>query len=65
MKPRLSIFEAGCSKLISSFTVEDKAILSNMLLNYYCLVKRKAAMDQFLDGLQYLSLLDYMRIIHK
>ena len=41
--------------------MEDKLTLSNMLLNYHCMVKVKAAMDQFLDGLQYLGLLDSIR----
>ena len=38
------LFEAGYSKPLNGLTVEDKVTQSNMLLNYHCMVKVKAAM---------------------
>jgi len=51
----------GFRKPISKLKMDDKAMIKNNLIDYYCLLKVKAEMDQFAEGLQDLGLLDMMR----
>ena len=43
-------------------TVSDKAHLKSALLDYHCMVKVKAEMDQFSDGMQTLQVLDFIKL---
>ena len=50
----------GCKKPISKLKIDDKSIKSS-LIDYYCLLKVKAEMDQFAEGLKDLGLLEMMQ----
>ena len=43
------------------FTLQDKVDISSLLLGYYLMTKVKAAMDQFIEGLESLSILRHIR----
>ena len=51
----------GCRKPISKLKIDDKPMLKSSLIDYYCLLKVKAEMDQFAEGLKDLGLLEMMR----
>lgn len=51
----------GCKKPISKLKIDDKSMLKSSLIDYYCLLKVKAEMDQFAEGLKDLGLLETMR----
>jgi len=45
------IFATGYSKVFSNLSVHDRKELASILVDYHCILKTKAAMDQFLEGL--------------
>ena len=49
--------ETGFRKPVCMLTVSDKAHLKSALLDYHCMVKVKAEMDQFSDGM-----LDFIKL---
>ena len=51
----------GCKKPISKLKIDDKSMLKSSLIDYYCLLKVKAEMDQFAEGLKDLGLLEMMQ----
>lgn len=51
------VYEAGFRKPLAQLSMEDKSVVSSILLNYHCMTKVKAAMDQYLEGLESLGLL--------
>ena len=55
------LLETGFRKPISRLDMNDKAGLRSSLLDFHCLLKSKAASDQFAEGLSTLSVLDRMR----
>ena len=54
--------ETGFRKPVCMLTVSDKAHLKSALLDYHCMVKVKAEMDQFSDGMQTLQVLDFIKL---
>ena len=55
------LFAPGFRKAVCSLGVADKLILKSSLIDFHCLMKVKAEMDQFADGLTLLGILDAMR----
>ena len=55
------LMETGYRKPLIHLTVSDKPGLRAALLDYHCVLKVKAAMDQYAEGLQQLKVLDLMR----
>ena len=51
------VYEAGFRKPLAQLSMKDKSVVSSILLNYHCMTKVKAAMDQYLEGLESLGLL--------
>ena len=49
--------ETGFRKPLSRLTISDRQAIIELLLDYYMMVKVKAEMDQFKDGLQVLGFL--------
>ena len=46
------LFETGYKKALVHLTMEEKSAISSVLVNYHCMMKQKAAMDQFIEGLE-------------
>lgn len=57
------LLSTGFRKPLCSLAMEDKECLRLVLLDYHCLLKVKAEMDQFAEGLKSLGVL-YMMICH-
>ena len=55
------LLSTGFRKPICSLAMEDKECLRLVLLDYHCLLKVKAEMDQFAEGLKSLGVLDMMK----
>ena len=55
------LLSTGFRKLICSLAMEDKECLRSVLLDYHCLLKVKAEMDQFAEGLKSLGVLNMMK----
>lgn len=53
--------ETGYRKPLTSLTLSDTSSLKAVLVDYHCMLKAKAAMDQFSDGLQRLKCHDLMQ----
>ena len=53
--------ETGFRKPLSQLTISDRQPIIDMLLDYYIMVKVKAEMDQFKDGLQVLGFLKVLQ----
>lgn len=49
------LLETGFRKAVSLLTLSDKGLLRSTLLDYHCMVKVKAEMDQFAQGLDVLG----------
>ena len=47
-----ALLETGYSKPLHLICLEDKEIIINVVTNYHCIIKPKASMDQFLEGLE-------------
>lgn len=55
------LFPTGFRKPVCSLGVADKSVLKSSLIDYHCLLKVKAEMDQFADGLASLGILDAVK----
>ena len=55
------LLETGYRKAICRLELSDKISLRSTLVDYHCMLKVKALMDQFAEGLQELHVLDMMR----
>ena len=55
------LLEAGFTKAFSRLRLADKSNVCSILVNYHCMTKVKAAMDQYVEGLQSLDVLDEVR----
>ena len=55
------LFATGFRKAVCSLGVADKPVLKSSLIDYHCLLKVKAEMDQFADGLSSLGVLDAVK----
>ena len=53
--------EAGFFKPLIRLTMGDQSQLSSVLISYHCMTKVKAAMDQFVEGLESLGVLECIR----
>ena len=52
LKPHQDIiFATGYSKVSSKLSLHDREELCSILIDYHCILKTKAAMDHFLEGL--------------
>ena len=51
------VYETGFRKPLAQLKVEDKHVVSSVLVNYHCMTKVKASMDQYMEGLESLGLL--------
>jgi len=47
--------------LLSSLKVRDREYLIALLLDYHCIIKPKAAIDQFIEGLQCSGIMHYVK----
>ena len=47
-----ALLETGYSKPLHLICLEDKESIINMVTDYHCIIKPKAPMDQFLEGLE-------------
>ena len=55
------LLSTGFRKPLCSLAMEDKECLRSVLLDYHCLLKVKAEMDQFAEGLKSLGVLDMLK----
>ena len=55
------LFESGFSTPPSSVTIDMKESIVSLLLEYQCIIKCKAMMDQFIQGLQNLEVFTMVR----
>ena len=55
------LFDTGYRKPICQLTVLDKSGVRLSLLDYHCMLKVKASMDQFMEGLKELHVLDLIK----
>ena len=53
--------ETGYRKAISHLDISEKSDLLSVIIDYHCMLKAKAANDQFLQGLQVTGVLDCVR----
>lgn len=51
------VYETGFRKPLAHITIGDKSMVASLLINYHCMAKVKAAMDQYVEGLASLGLL--------
>ncbi|XP_065906067.1 G2/M phase-specific E3 ubiquitin-protein ligase-like [Dysidea avara] len=56
-----ALMETGYMKPFEALTTDDKDEIISILIDYHCLIKPKAAMDQFAEGLQCTGVLHYMK----
>ena len=55
------LLATGYRKAICRLGLEDKESLTAALLDYHCLLKVKAEMDQFANGLEEVGVLQYVK----
>ena len=55
------LFETGYDKPIRELELDDVEGLKAALTDYHCMVKVKAAMDQFLEGLHMGGVAEYVK----
>ncbi len=53
--------DTGYKKPIERLTLADKISVKAVLIDYHCMIKVKACMDQFAEGLQELQTLEIMK----
>ena len=54
------LYETGFTKALLHLAMEDKNAISSILVNYHCMTKVKATMDQYIEGLECLGLLHHI-----
>lgn len=55
------LFETGYDKPLNQLELDDVEGIKAALTDYHCMVKVKAAMDQFLDGLHMGGVAEYVK----
>ena len=55
------LLDTGYSKPISTVTLVDRNKISDVLKKYHCLIKVKAEIDQFIEGLRSLNIEHYIQ----
>ena len=48
-------------KPFEALTIDDKEEITSILIDYHCVIKPKACMDQFVEGLQCTGVLHYIK----
>ena len=56
-----SVYETGFNKPLINLKLSDREELEHILKNYFCIIRVKAAMDQFIEGLQSLEIHSYIK----
>ena len=54
------LLETGCHMVLSSLKISDKANLLSLMIDYHCIIKPKAAIDQFVEGLSCSGAMHYV-----
>ena len=44
------LLETGCHMVLPLLKISDKANLLSLMIDYHCIIKPKAAIDQFVEG---------------
>lgn len=60
-EPESVLLETGYNKPLSLLTMEDLDNILSYIIDYHCLIKVKASMDQFIDGLISGGIMDNIR----
>lgn len=55
------LLETGYHMVLSSLKTSDKANLLSLIIDYHCIIKPKAAIDQFIEGLQCSGIMHYVQ----
>ena len=55
------LYATGFRKAVCDLTLEDTSMIKSSLIDYHCILKVKAEMDQFLEGLTSLGILDAVK----
>ena len=57
------LHDCGFSKPVCRLTAQDKAVLRTTLLDYHCMIKVKACMDQYqyIEGFEETGILEVMK----
>ena len=55
------LLETGFRKAVCKLTISDRPVVRAAIMDYYCMIKVKASMDQFVQGLQELKIMDYVK----
>ena len=55
------LLETGYSKPLTAITVGDKEAVLSAIADFHCLLKVKAATDQFAEGLECTGVLQYVK----
>ena len=55
------LYATGFRKAVCSLGLQNVPIIKSSLIDYHCILKVKAEMDQFLDGLSIFGILDAVR----
>ena len=56
-----TLLETGCHLVLSSLKLSDKANLLSLMIDYHCIIKPKAAIDQFVEGLSSTGVMHYVQ----
>ena len=57
-----ALLETGYSKPLHLICLEDKESIINVVTDYHCIIKPKAPMDQFLEGLECGDVAEAMKV---
>ena len=55
------LYETGYSKPSPTLTAMDKEDIISSVVEYHCMIKGKAGMDQFIEGLEAGGILSFVR----
>ena len=55
------LFDTGFRKPICRLSMTDKCALKSALVDFHCLLKVKAAMDKYMEGLDELGILEMLK----
>ena len=56
-----ALLETGYGKAINNLSMNDTAEIMSVMMDYHCMLKSKAAMDQFAEGLECTGVLHYIK----
>ena len=55
------LLETGCHMVLPLLKISDKANLLSLMIDYHCIIKPKAAIDQFVEGLRCTGIMHYVQ----